>query len=273
MVFMGNGMPQILSAGRWFNLSIYPKRVVFGENVIVHIRFRTDSSKPRVYSCTTYVVSPKKEIIQTWNRQFIMPGGTKETQKEFYYCINGRKLIEPGLYRVVSDLIVEGKMVHSDTYANDFFTVDRLTVNRLQDRNRIVITNESGTSNCPIYLTYKDGKEMNLELSSGESKEVDLSDVDFIKYADGVVLTLNRKEKKYLRKSIDWRIENNCIVARDKKYHEISLSNALSFVFLNCDGKKDVAEITKLMNVPRTIVEEMINYLIKIDLLEKVNIC
>ncbi len=177
-------------------MSIVPKRVSLGENVLIHICFRNIEGIFRKLKYESFVVSPsgKKFHVLRLREKIVPPkiwGCTAYTFNEFfqheYHVLKIKKNFEIGKYKVDLSVWENNRVSHSQSYRYDYFFVEKITVKRIK-KTMFSIKNESRAP-CPIRVHYK-FKHKHLLLKGQETRI--LKDPFFLIYANNDVIDFSR---------------------------------------------------------------------------------
>lgn len=184
-------------------MSIFPKKVVKDENVIIHLKF-VNEEEISFFHYVTRIISPSGKEITSWENSFMIPPGEKgnPSKKELYYCVDSSLLIEPGKYLAKTNLYFQGKIIKSITAKNDCFYVERVSIlNYKENENKVTfdIINDSDIE-TKINIIDRKGDILQEMVLNGNEKRTVISDASaFIRYENGTVQKIVSMKKRFIR--------------------------------------------------------------------------
>lgn len=172
-------------------MSIFPKHIASGENVIIHLRFNNSKKNTKEITYYLKVFNPNNKIIYDKSDNIIVGYGDNDYCNEIYHSIMIKNNFVPGKYIVDFYMNINGKKIESITKNNDFFYVEKIKY--FKKDNKTIINNMSKEKvKCSLYgLTKK-----TIELNGKEKIELDDS-YNLIEYGNNQIypIELNAGEK------------------------------------------------------------------------------
>lgn len=103
-------------------MSIFPKRVTYGDNVIIHFKIES-TVKPRIIDYTIDMYNPKGE-----GKRIAQKSGlyADTVESYYYYTVVGDDYSIPGRYFLKTKLYVNGRKVNSSSSEMDYFWIDKI---------------------------------------------------------------------------------------------------------------------------------------------------
>ena len=172
-------------------MSIFPKKISNGENLIIHLRFSNKAQKIHNIKYVLSVLDPNKKEIFLKEDNIILGIGKEGFVKQLYYSLYINNNCKPGRYIVNFYIICNGQVIYSDTKNNDYFYVEKLKY--YNSKNKTVIHNISNEKT--LFILYK-GKESKCFNINGKEK-LNLEDkYDYIEYANNKFDIIENKEEQ-----------------------------------------------------------------------------
>ncbi|MBR3249629.1 MAG: hypothetical protein IKF83_02900 [Clostridia bacterium] len=169
-------------------MSIYPKNISNGENVIIHLRF---SNKSKIIQKIRYVLSvidPDENQVFLKEDNLVLGVEKEEFVKQLYYSLEIDGNFKPGKYIVQFYLVCKGHIIESVTKDNDFFFVEKLEY--YYSNEKTVITN---ISNEKIKFKLHEGLNIE-ELTINGKEKIELEGkYDYIEYANNKIDLIEEK--------------------------------------------------------------------------------
>ena len=169
-------------------MSIYPKNISNGENVIIHLRF---SNKSKIIQKIRYVLSvidPDENQVFLKEDNLVLGVEEEEFVKQLYYSLEIDGNFKPGKYIVQFYLVCKGHIIESVTKDNDFFFVEKLEY--YYSNEKTVITN---ISNEKIKFKLHEGLNIE-ELTINGKEKIELEGkYDYIEYANNKIDLIEEK--------------------------------------------------------------------------------
>ncbi len=160
-------------------MSIYPKRISNGENLIVHLRFSNSGQEIYNVKYVLSVLNPNKKEIFLKEDNIILGTGKEGFSKNLYYSLYINNKYKPGKYIVNFYMICNGQVINSDTRDNDYFYVEKLKYYNFKDKTVIYNMSNEKTS----FILHK-GKTSN-EFTINGNEKINLEDkYDYIEYSN-----------------------------------------------------------------------------------------
>ena len=192
-------------------MSIYPKRVVFGENLIIHLRFNNCANHTDYIHYYLKIINPNGDVIFSFDDYKLLGIADDSFLYETYHSIPISKEFLPGKYQVDFHLMSHGIKIPSSTIETDYFYVDYISFFRRG--GKIYLKNNSVESTpCIIYTS---NATQNIILDGLEELKLRHS-CNYIEYGNHNVLFLTDALKKYYIKNPDIKIVG------DGLYHSIT---------------------------------------------------
>ena len=171
-------------------MSIYPKNISNGENLIIHLRF---SNKGRKIQKVRYVLSvsnPNDKQIFLKEDNVILGVGKDEFIKQLYYSLYINNRFIPGKYIVKFYMICNEHIIDSETKDNDYFYVENFKYYNLNG-NTIINNNSDEKTNFKLY------KGTNIEkfTINGKQKLRLKGKYNYIEYANNKIDLIKDKNK------------------------------------------------------------------------------
>ncbi len=215
-------------------MSIYPKRVTTGENVIIHLRFQNNGKREELVEYHLDVYNSLDELI--FNKIDNILLGKENYLYETYQSVAIDKSFIPGKYRVSFSLLCRGNVIQSDTKDWDQFYVEEVLC--YKDKNSIYIYNPSNEE-VSIKLIGKKNKSINLK---GKKDLIIEGSYDYYCYGNNKLFPIINKNGDIYQKKCSIRIQKDSLydINTDKSYY---LSNDDLERFHNLDlfvSKKDI---------------------------------
>lgn len=164
-------------------MSIFPKKITYGENVIIHLRFINSKDNNRLIKYFLNVYNPKKELIYDTSESIILGYG-ENYYNEIYHSIMIQNDFLPGKYMVDFYLEVNGKKIDSLTKNNDYFYVEKLVF--YKKRKKIFLENISDeTTSCILY----GNKKKKMVLEGNKIKNVN-DEYQYIEYGNNQIFKI-----------------------------------------------------------------------------------
>ena len=193
-------------------MSIYPKRVIIGENLIIHLRFNNIGKKVEYIKFHLHIENPKQEIIFSKDDYKLLGINDNSYIYETYQSIPILNNFLYGKYKVVFNITTKGIVISSDTENSDYFYVDGFSFYKTKDK--IVIKNLS-IEDTPCRI-FSNEKEKELVFNSLEEKILP-NNYKYLEYGNHNVFYISNKDKKYYIKNPNISIKNNVIYNLDIK--------------------------------------------------------
>lgn len=107
-------------------MSIYPKNISNGENLIIHLRFGNKSNKIQKVRYVLSVIDPDNNDIFYKEDDLTLGIGKDEFVKQLYYSLYINNSFKPGKYMVNFYMICNEQIIESSTKDNDYFYIEKL---------------------------------------------------------------------------------------------------------------------------------------------------
>lgn len=169
-------------------MSIYPKNISNGENLIIHLRFGNKSKKMQKVKYVLSVISPDNKTIFLKEDDLTLGIRKDEFVTQLYYSLYINNRFKPGKYIVKFYLICNKQIIESATKDNDFFYIEKLKYYNCK-HNTVIF-------NCSKEKTYfKLYKGTNIEEFSIDGRQkLKLEDkYDYIEYANNKIYIIDNK--------------------------------------------------------------------------------
>ncbi len=164
-------------------MSIFPKRIVSGENVIIHLRFINSKKNNRLIKYFLNVYNPKKKLIYNFSDDIILGYGNNYYNEKYHSLMIQNDFI-PGKYIVDFYMEVNGKKVDSLTKQNDYFHVEKIDF--YKNNNDIILKNMSNEiTKCILYGNNKE----EIVLEGNETKRVN-DEYQYIEYGNNQIFKI-----------------------------------------------------------------------------------
>ena len=164
-------------------MSIFPKKIADGENVIIHLRFINSKKNNRLVKYFLNVYNPKKELIYNSTEDIILGYGNNY-YNERYHSIMIQNDFIPGKYTVDFYMEVNGKKIDSLTKQNDYFYVEKIMF--YKNNNDIILKNMSTEiTKCMLYGNSKE----EIVLEGNETKRVN-DEYQYIEYGNNQIFKI-----------------------------------------------------------------------------------
>ncbi len=181
-------------------MSIFPKHVTHGENVVIHLRFENSSKKTETIKYQLSVKNPEDKQIYEHSDSILL--GKANYLYETYFPIKIEENFLSGKYKVVFSLTCRGVKIESSTKDWDFFFVEQ--VKFYKKENKIILENNSNeVTKCSLYD--REDNILELELQGKEKKLLD-DNYSYIIYGNNKVFPIPDLQKKYYLKNPDIKI-------------------------------------------------------------------
>lgn len=134
-------------------MSIFPKRVTKGENVIVHFKIKNNQKVKFIsYEITFY--DPIGNVVEVIKDTLLSC-----EEREVYFCHKVREDELPGKYYLKTKMYINGRVIGSFSSVADFYYVDELQVINTRDVNESesFIIKNIGMDMTPFQLINKEG--------------------------------------------------------------------------------------------------------------------
>lgn len=251
-------------------MSIYPKRITSDEQVVIHIKIVNEDIKVKHCKMVTYIVKPNKKITELAQKFFVI----SNKEKEFYFTYVPKKNDIPGKYLVKTNLYTNGNISHSLTSKNDFFYIDKLSILSVdEDKDNLTISIKNKSSEkTPFELFDNDNTKKDIIDGLNEKKYM-FKKSNFpivLCYANNYCENISKTVEVYAKKQdYKWRVDNNNLIVYNEKKSYV-LDNSLGWVWLSCDGIKDIQMLAEELELNKKDLKKYIKKLINIKLLEKI---
>ncbi len=199
-------------------MSIYPKNISKGENLIIHLRFSNKGKKNEIVKYKLYVQDPEGTNILKKEKNIYLGVDDDEFVRQIYYSIHITDKFKPGKYLVKFYLICRGNIIESLTKDTDFFYVEDIKYFNL--KGKTYIYNKSPENvNIELYDNNNISKTFNIK---GNSTLEIPNSYKYIKYANNKFDIIKEKKKIYIKNPLI-KFNNNKLI--DTKYgKEIKLT-------------------------------------------------
>lgn len=134
-------------------MSIFPKKITKGENVVIHVRLINFSVLPLPVFLNIYIENPKnnyKKVLLN-NHPFIIPPKKREKDKESiidkYFLFSTSNKNPLGKYKCFTNIILFGRKEKSLTIKDDYFLIEKVEIYKKD--NFILFKN---LSNIPVEI-------------------------------------------------------------------------------------------------------------------------
>jgi len=163
-------------------MSIYPKNISNGENVIIHLRFSNKSKIIQKIRYVLAVIDSDENQVFLKEDNLVLGVEKEEFVKQLYYSLEIDRNFKPGKYIVQFYLVCKGHIIESVTKDNDFFFVEKLEYYCFNEKT--VITNISNEK-----TKFKLYKGLNIEeLTINGKEKIELEGkYDYIEYANNKI--------------------------------------------------------------------------------------
>ena len=171
-------------------MSIYPRNISNGENLIIHLRFSNKGRKIQKVRYVLSVLNPNEKQIFLKEDDLTLGVENDEFIKQLYYSLYINSRFIPGKYIVKFYIVCNGHIIESATKDNDFFYVENLKYYNLND-NTIIINNSNEKTDFKLY------KGTNIEkfTINGKQKVRLKEKYNYIEYANNKIDFINNKNK------------------------------------------------------------------------------
>lgn len=171
-------------------MSIYPKNISNGENLIIHLRFSNKGKKTQKVRYVLSVSDPNDKQIFFKENDLILGIEKDEFTKQLYYSLYINSKFKPGKYIVKFYMICNGHIIESETKNNDYFYVENLKYYNFND-NTFIFNNSDEKTNFKLY------KGTNIEKFTINGKQtLKLKEkYNYIEYANNKIDLINDKSK------------------------------------------------------------------------------
>ena len=209
-------------------MSIFPKRVTYGENVIIHLRFQNKGKVEEIVEYHLDVYNPIQKNIYHCIDSIILGTNKEGYLYETYKSINVDKSFIPGKYRVNFYLVCRGNIIMSDTKDWDVFYVEDVIC--YKDKNK-------------IYLCNKSNEYVSVELLGDRSKRINLKpnekiildkNYKYYCYGNNKVFPIGLKNESIYQKKCSIKIEKESLFdIENKKKYDLSNDKLNKYHSLN----------------------------------------
>lgn len=131
-------------------MSIYPKNISNGENLIIHLRFSNKGKKIQKVRYVLSVLNPNDKQLFLKEGDLILGIENDKFIKQLYYSVYINSRFMPGKYTVKFYMICNEHIIESETKNNDYFYVENLKYYNLNG-NTIIINNSNEKTNFRLY--------------------------------------------------------------------------------------------------------------------------
>lgn len=163
-------------------MSIYPKNICNGENLIIHLRFSNKSKNIQKVTYNLSIKNPDKKQIFLKQEDIILGINKEEYVKQLYHSIYISNRFKPGKYIVDFYLNCNGHIIESVTKDNDYFYVEKLKYYNFKE-NTIIINKSNEKTRFKVY----NEKSIDKFVIDGKQKLELKEKYDFIEYANNKV--------------------------------------------------------------------------------------
>ena len=118
-------------------MSIYPKNISNGENLIIHLRFSSKGKKIQKVRYILSVSNPNDKQVFFKEDDLILGVEKDEFIKQLYYSLYVNSKFIPGKYIVKFYMICNEHIIESETKDNDYFYVENLKYYNLNGNTNI----------------------------------------------------------------------------------------------------------------------------------------
>jgi len=144
-------------------MSVFPKRVTYGEYLIMHVLFYNNDPTIKRVKATLEIRKNEKKLMRIFqDKNFLVPqkGGI-----ELYYPIKINKKLKPGKYYVSLKMIHNKEGFKSETKLNDFFYIDSF---KIKKENKFIFIKNLSKENSPI--RFVDNKKIKTRIMKPSAK-------------------------------------------------------------------------------------------------------
>ena len=160
-------------------MSIYPKNISNGENLIIHLRFSNKGKEIQKVKYVVSVLNPKGKQIFLKKDNLILGAEKDEYIKQLYYSLYIDSKFKPGKYIVDFYMICNGHIIKSETKHNDCFYVENLKYYNFNN-NTFIINN----TNEKTYIKLYKGANIKEITVNGKQTLILKEKYNYIKYAN-----------------------------------------------------------------------------------------
>ena len=228
-------------------MSIFPKRVTYGENVIIHFKINS-SNKPRFIEYSIDVFNPNGE-----KKNIVKKKGLFSNTVETYYCyvVNKNEYNIPGQYFLKTNLYINGRKIYSLSAEMDYFWIDYIKNSViLLDGEKCIELINMGDSEVPYNILDKNGTILKDDILQSKERIIIQKHHKeyYLKYGNNNIDRIGNQDEEILYKNVKlrWRqTEEGMEFYDEAKDRIISLNRNEAKVWLFVGEGCSMREITK----------------------------
>ncbi len=191
-------------------MSIYPKNISKGENLIIHLRFSNKGKKNEIIKYRLYIQNPTGKKILKKENSIYLGVNSNEFVRQIYYSVYISDKFKPGKYIVKFYLICRGSIIESSTKDTDFFYVE--DVKYFNSNEKTYVHNKSLENvNIKLYDNNNISETFNIR---GNSTLETTKAYKYIEYANNKFDIIKEKKKIYI-KNPSIKFNNNKLIDID----------------------------------------------------------
>lgn len=173
-------------------MSIYPKNITKGENLIIHLRFNNTGIKNEIINYNLIVRNPNDNIVYNYSDKMFL--GSKDFVREIYHSIKITNKFIPGKYIVSFFLMCRGVKIESSTKNNDYFYVEKIDT-RIKNNTIILKNNSNVNTKCQVFNEYE---KKEVVLKANETRVINKL-YKYIKYGNNMISIIDKAKGSYVK--------------------------------------------------------------------------